>query len=138
LAQQIKSLIVKADNVMYDFLDYNGNKETWNAHIAKFTQLIEEIKALEHEAKKHAKHKKAAATLNKIHVNLAKVLRDVQSTRSGSINTFTVIDLGLKLRPIFEEFDNELPASMTIKTKIMKHYGGLDYLKHLESRLRMS
>lgn len=136
IAQLVKALIQKADNIIYDFLDYNGNKETWDTHIAKFAAVMEDIKKLEQDA--HKKHAKAAKALHKFHIDLGKILQYIQDARAGKMFGGT-LQLGLKLQPIFEGFDNELPVSMTIASKIKAHYNGrLDYLTHLGERLNMA
>jgi hypothetical protein len=141
IAQDIKTLVIEADIVIIEFLDHKGNNEPWDKHIERFNGVIQKIKDLENHAKKNTKNKKAMALLSQRHHNLEKVLQLVQEARQSTVkNTFGGLDLlrlGLNLKPIFEEFDNDLPASMTIEKVIKEKYGSANYLTLISNRLGM-
>lgn len=135
-AKQVKDLMVKADGIIFEFLDYNGNKQAWNDHIAKFNAIIHEITVLEQTAKKNPKLKHAAPSLHNIHNSLSNILHGVQKVRKGEMGLTT---LGLTvLWPVFNKLENELPTSLTIKSKIENKYGQADFLKHVDERLKMA
>lgn len=135
-ARIIRVYLMNLDDALFDFLDFLYNKKKYKDHVKALEGHLRQFKAMIDKEKKNINHAHTVKKLNDMYKTLAEIYKHIKGA-SGKKGMVAAMNLGAKIKPLLDKFDNYLPITMNVEERLKRKYNTLEiaYLSHLRGRL---